>query len=96
MKLEDLGLDATNFEASPGHLTILRRDQLLVYDNDNAAQNKPPSRQYYKLGEDWFYFDAVLGTVNANEEVIPAGTSFTIRKAASDGLSRTWRNFANF
>jgi len=92
--LSDAGLADAVFEPSAGHSILQRRDELYVYDNAVAAQNRVPAKTYYKVGAGWFR-DAGAGASNPpadNEIAFPAGAGAVIRKAASDGLTRLWTN----
>lgn len=82
------------FVASSSTSPVLRKDQILVFNNAVALRNKAPSASYYHNGTDWLN---ASGNTNANLSVIPAGAGFIIRKAkTSGGATHFWNNGATY
>ncbi len=87
-----VALNATGLSAAQG--SFAANDQLLVYDNGQLGFNKAPSAVYYQdpaaANGPW----RLLGdsATDRGSDVIPAGTGFIIRKAASNGQPAFWTN----
>lgn len=96
VKLNDLGLGGTAaFVSSTSNLTGGRRDQLLVFNNGVASQNKAPSSNYYFHNGIWKR--AGNGDADVGNEVIPAGAGFIIRKYANSAATTdSWSNGASY
>lgn len=95
VKLSELGLDPAAFVDSDDNTSNNRADELLVYDNLEAAINKDPSRIYFRVGGEWRLDDSNSGgTFPAvdDDEILPS-TGLVVRKAAgaSDETLR-WLN----
>lgn len=72
------------FEGSASHGA--RRDELYVFDNAVAAQNKSPIATYYYFtgtNPGWRRVGGGLSTVRDNDVVLQPGQGFIVRKAAS-------------
>ena len=79
------------FVPSSGTLAFQRRDQLLVFNNGLPAINKSASATYYHNGTKWM--KAGDNTGNYDNEIIPAGAGFIIRKyQAAGGPTSYWHN----
>lgn len=93
--LDDLGLVPGAFEASPN--PFARTDELLVFDNDQQVFLKSPSATYYYWNGNWYLFGDLTYTPVGSTAVIPAGTGFMIRKAATaTGTTVFWENSATY
>ena len=91
VKLSDLGLGAA-FEESADNAGPNRADELLVYDNLQAAVNKAPSKVYFRAAGEWRLDDGSTYPPADDHEVLPS-TGLVVRKAAgaSDDTLR-WLN----
>ena len=91
VKLSDLGLGAA-FDESVDNTEGNRADELLVFDNLQAAVNKAPSKIYFRAGGEWRLDDGSTYPSADNDEVLPS-TGLVVRKAAgaSDDTLR-WLN----
>jgi uncharacterized protein (TIGR02597 family) len=91
VKLSDLGLGAA-FEESADNTGLNRADELLVYDNLQAAVNKAPSKVYFRAAGEWRLDDGSTYPPADDHEVLPS-TGLVVRKAAgaSDDTLR-WLN----
>lgn len=96
----DLRLDQLNLVESGAFVTSAtasltqRRDELLVYDNLASGLNKIPTIAYYHTGGNW----RKIGTSEPqNDQVIPAGAGFVIRKHPTvSGETIMWNNTASY
>lgn len=77
IKLSESGLDV-GFVSSLGTGVAQRRDLLLVFDNSVAGFNKAAARTYYRFGGNWI--QAIAGNPVKNDDILPAGAGFVIRK----------------
>ena len=91
VKLNDLGLISSGaFAASPNAFN--RVDQLFVFDNSVTGLNKSASATYYYFNGAWRKFGQA-STIDAGNDVIPAGSGFIIRKGATaTGATVFWQN----
>lgn len=97
----DLTLSALNlwesgaFVQSLGTRAFQRRDELLVFDNNTSVINKSSSATYFHDGTNWL---AVGDNVtNRDNDVIPAGAGFVIRKyQTTAGETVFWNNTAPY
>jgi uncharacterized protein (TIGR02597 family) len=90
VKLNDLGLISSGvFASSPNALS--RTDQLFVFNNTQPGINKSASSTYYYSNSAWRKVGASAADDFGND-VIPTGAGFIIRKAASDGVTKYWKN----
>ncbi len=96
VKLSELNLIGSGgFIASPNTSLLFRKDQLYVYDNAVALTNKPASTIYYYNSGTSQWMN-VSGNTPADNDIIPAGSGFMIRKAKSDGNPDEWVNTAAY
>jgi uncharacterized protein (TIGR02597 family) len=78
------------------NLFFIAWDQLLLFDNTQAAFNKAPSAVYYYLvsgdrAEGWKLVGD--GLADHSSDIIPAGSAMLIRKSrTSDGHTAFWTN----
>ncbi|MEI6073380.1 MAG: TIGR02597 family protein [Verrucomicrobiae bacterium] len=88
--LNDLGLISSGaFTASPS--TLIRKDQLLVFNNATIGINKSASATYFYTGGTWR--STANAGVDAGTTTIPAGSGIIIRKAtAASPASAFWKN----
>ena len=91
VKLNDLGLISSGaFAASPSSFN--RVDQLFVFNNSAVGINKSASATYYYFNGAWRKFGQAA-TIDAGNDVIPAGSGFIIRKGATaNGATALWHN----
>ncbi len=97
MTLDQLGLITSGaFVASsgPSSSPLVRRDQLLTFNNADIAFNKSPAATYFYISNagtnEW---RSTTGATNAGGTVIPAGIGLVIRKATnSPATSQFWTN----
>ncbi len=68
---------------------LLRKDQLLVFDNTQVSFDKVPAATYYYYNGAWRKAGANV-TLDFGTDVIPAGAGVVIRKSTSDGSTRFW------
>jgi uncharacterized protein (TIGR02597 family) len=101
VKLDDLGLISSSaFVASTS--PALRKDQLFVYDNSQAALNKSASATYYYFSGHWRKVgDAVdpnTGQLpDRGTDTITTGSGFIVRKALNaTGAVAYWQNSATY
>ncbi len=82
----------TAFEDSPGTLSLLRKDSLLIYDNATSALNKAATKEYYFDSNDSVWRDANAGNaiIDASAVMFLPGSHVVWRKASGDGFSRFW------
>jgi uncharacterized protein (TIGR02597 family) len=86
---------ASGFVASSNNLAPNRRDELFVYDNSTAVQNRAPSRKFFMVGSNWI--ENVTGFPNANAVVLKPGDAIMIRKyAAAGGVTANAINPPNY
>jgi uncharacterized protein (TIGR02597 family) len=90
--LNGLGLGGTSaFMSSDSQLVAGRKDQLLVFNNAIAGQNKSASTVYYYHAGLWKSVGG--GATDRGTDVIPAGTGFIIRKYQTvSGVTAVWEN----
>ncbi|MCG8598514.1 MAG: TIGR02597 family protein [Verrucomicrobiales bacterium] len=95
VKLSELGLDPAAFVDSADNDANNRADELLVYDNLEAAINKAPSTIYFRVGGEWRLDDGDAGAtypVADDHEILPS-TGLVLRKAAgSSDETLRWLN----
>lgn len=89
IKLKDLGLSSSAFIDSASNLGPARRDQLLIFSNDVAKINRSASAIYFRVGGQW---RNASGFVAADDDIMPAGSGFIIRKYAAAGSGVIWTN----
>jgi len=83
------------FVPSTSTLTSGRRDQLLVFNNEQALRNRTPSAVYYVHGGIWKLSSG--GNTDRSSVVIPAGTGFIIRKYQTPGgVTSYWNNTPSY
>ena len=84
--LDELNPGPTVFEESPTTAPEDRRDQLLVYNNAEAARNKQPSAVYFRTNHQWVHDSE--GFPPSGSVVLEPSTGLLLRKAAgsSDGI----------
>jgi uncharacterized protein (TIGR02597 family) len=71
------------------------QDELLLYNNSQAALNKAPSTTYYYMNNAWrLYGDSPSN--DHGSDLIPPGTGLLIRKAASTGQTVFWTNIPSY
>lgn len=87
--LESSGLVDSAFE--PSTSDEIRKDELLVFDNNTVGFNKPPSTIYYKIGDNWYREDAESST-QASSADLKASGGMIIRKAKGSDNSTIWNN----
>lgn len=93
IKLNDLGLiESGAFMASASVLGPVRRDQLMVINNEIIGINKSASVIYYYVtGQGWR--QAGAGNVDVGNDIIKAATGYIIRKASQNPVgSQFWTN----
>lgn len=72
------------------------QDQLMVFNNASAVQNRAPSATYYYYNGAWRKFGQSAAS-NFGTDVISVGSGFMIRKApTNDGATHFWINAANY
>lgn len=90
VKLKDLGLNDNSVFATSAS-ALIRKDELLVFDNEVANRNRSSSARYYRVTAGWRKF--ADGAEDHDNTIIPAGAGFIIRKVATvDGASAIWQN----
>jgi len=91
--LAGLGLTASGaFASSPS--TLVRTDELLVYDNTLVRQNKAPSAVYFYWNNGWRKVGGGTALYD-NAIVFPPGTGFIVRKATGTAAP-FWMNSPNY
>ena len=97
LRLQDLALGGTPaFMTSESAFSSGRRDELLVFNNQLAAQNKSASATYYYFNGAWRRQGQPV-TTDAGSDIIPAGWGFLIRKyQVSGGLTAYWINTSSY
>jgi uncharacterized protein (TIGR02597 family) len=93
----DVALDATGL--NPANGSFGAGDELLLFDNTQAAQNKSPSATYYydtTVVNNGVYVGGwrLTGDATSSDrgvDIIPSGTGFVVRKAAG-GQTAFWTN----
>lgn len=95
--LNDLGIvDSGAFTPSTSSLALGRKDTLLTYDNTQSGTNKAPNNIYYYYNNAWRLAGQNVNT-DYGSTVIPFGTGFTVRKAATTGaVTSFWENTRNY
>lgn len=93
--LNNLGL-ITSGAFTPSSSPLVRQDQIFVVSNTETALFKAATATYYYYagtsGTGWRLVGDLLTTDHGND-VIPAGTGFTIRKVATNnGATAFWQN----
>lgn len=94
VKLSDLDLGAA-FASSASTDPADREDELLVYDNLQAAINKLPATIYFREGGVWRKDDSDTDALfpNADNDEISPATGLVVRKAATaNGDTQRWVN----
>lgn len=91
VKLSELGLDSDTFDDSADNDSNNRADELLVYDNLEAAINKAPSRIYFRVGGEWRLDDGATYPAVDTDEILPS-TGLVVRKAAGSDETLRWLN----
>ncbi len=84
----DIALDATGLGPADG--SFVANDQLLVFDNGQAAFDKSPSGVYYyntAVGNSggWRLTGDAVPSTDRGADIIPMGAGFVIRKAQTGG-----------
>lgn len=96
LRLDQLGLmPGDAFVGSLGISLGVRRDELLVFNNELQGLNKSASAIFYYDSNAGYWRNAV-GGLNSNGIVIPAGAGLVVRKAPSDGQTRFWTNVPSY
>jgi uncharacterized protein (TIGR02597 family) len=93
LTLNQLALkDSGAFLASASTSITARRDQILVFDNATAQQNKPSAATYYVTGGVWRKAgDNVILDYGNVPNIIQGGTGFIIRKfQTGTGATQIW------
>lgn len=95
VRLADLNLGGTSaFRTTIS--TLSRLDELLVFNNATQARNKAPSSNYFYFQNAWRKVGAPI-TDNFNNDVIPAGTGFIIRKhQVTGGPTQAWNQTSSY
>ena len=94
----DVTLEELNLRQSPGAFmpsTDLfpggRRDEVLVFKNEDQLLNKAPEARYFVLNGVWLR--STKGFVDYGSAVIPAGSGIIIRKyQVAGGVTSFWKN----
>jgi uncharacterized protein (TIGR02597 family) len=94
--LDNCGLNPTSGSFAATSSTRNFQDQLFIYNNAQVTTNKSPSATYYYISNGsnvgWRLFGDAT-TTDHGEDLIPAGSALTIRKAASPaGFTDFWQN----
>jgi uncharacterized protein (TIGR02597 family) len=93
--LNQLNLGGTSSFVSTTDVDEIK-DQLMVFNNASAVQNRAPSATYYYYNGVWRKFGQSAAS-NFGTDVISVGTGFMIRKAqTNDGATHFWINAANY
>lgn len=72
-----------------------RKDQILVFDNTQAALNKSSSETYFYYSGAWRKVSNT--SVDSGGDIIPKGAGFIIRKAPTvDGATHIWKNTPSY
>ncbi len=92
VSLNNLNLGGTSaFISSTSETTFGRRDQLMVFDNTQQAQNKSATAIYFYHNGIWK--KSGFGSTDYGTDVIRAGAGFMIRKYQSgNGATVFWKN----
>jgi len=83
------------FVQSSGTRASGRRDEVLVFDNSQTSINKSVVVSYYHNGTNW----VAVGdsATNRDNDVIPAGAGFIVRKYPTDtGQTAFWNNVPSY
>jgi uncharacterized protein (TIGR02597 family) len=90
----NVALNATGLGPADG--SFVANDQLLLFDNSQVAFDKAPSAVYYydtSVGNSGGWRLSGDGVTDHGTDVIPPGTGFIVRKAAtSGGQAAFWNN----
>lgn len=94
LTLATSGLE-NGFTESTGLAAFARKDLLLVYNNAQATFNKAAAKTFFRYNGNWY--QATTGSPVANNEPLPAGAGFVVRKAATVGApTAVWTNTASY
>jgi uncharacterized protein (TIGR02597 family) len=94
VRLADSGLEKI-FLQSTGHLGPGRRDQLLVFNAAARGINKSAAKAYYRCNNQWYR--SIAGSPLADNDVLPAGAGFLIRRYQSANPQvTTWINTVSY
>ncbi|MDE0835052.1 MAG: TIGR02597 family protein [Akkermansiaceae bacterium] len=102
VSLDKLGLGdsagaSAAFVASTGNFSSQRGDELLVFDNAFAAQNKAPSANYFFRSTDNTWRSTTSGFPVADAVKLKSSEGFIIRKKGTDGgQTALWTNLKNW
>lgn len=96
LTLSELNLwESGAFVQSVGTRAFERRDELLIFDNSNAALNKSSAVSYFHNGTSWLAVGD--NATNRDMDIIPAGAGFIIRKhQTAGGETAFWNNSAPY
>ena len=84
------------FVQSLGDRAFERRDILLIFDNSLQSINKSIDITYYHDGNSWLTTED-NGDTNRDDDIIPAGSGFIIRKHQTDaGETAFWQNIPSY
>ena len=91
----DVALNATGL--GPANGSFVAGDQLLVFNNAQAAFKKSPAAYFYDASVDnsggWRLLGDTTATTDRGADIIPKGAGAVVRKAqTSDGHSAFWTN----
>ena len=91
--LAELGIDNNAFLASTSTSPGGRRDQLIVLSPTGSGVNRAAAATYFRFNNNWY--STAASTVITNNADISAGSAIIIRKFASDGNDKVWKNDLN-
>ncbi len=86
VKLRDAGLD-DDAVFKPSTLPVLRTDELLVYDDTEAAVNKSAKYTYYRWDGAWRRLDQDASYDAGDDIIFTPGSGVVIRKSGNGGVS---------
>ena len=94
--LGDLVLNPAQFAPSRNTAPNDRKDELLLFDNAEAAQNKTPAARFFRVGGHWRRVDPANAHPVADDTPLNAGAVLVIRKApARNNAELPWVQPAN-
>jgi len=103
VKLSELGLGdsiegpVAAFVASSNNFSSQRGDQILLYNNADAAQNKAPIATYFFRSSDNTWRSTASGFPNADNVELNPSEGFIIRKkATASGATAFWTNLKSW
>lgn len=94
LTLFELGLGGTPAFTTTTQ-TFNRKDELLVFNNNVAGQNKSPAATYYYYNGAWRKVGASAAT-SFDSELVDAGAALIIRKAAGTAGTAEWNQSSPF